>query len=198
MNAIEIGTEKQPSPREPVVVEPEPPMQRNEIKLELNIGNVVEENIKLKASLDEAVEQLKTLRDEAQTDCSPPSTSAKAKSEEFPDDVVWTLISDVREKYQLPLASAIAGQVHNPEVAKMLSDLAEKLVEKSGPKQAFEVMLGDSAPDFFQSLRVPDWTLLYFKLQSRIPDQGWQTLLSLTRLGRTGVSDYLYLFIVLE
>ena len=88
MNAIEIGTEKQPSPREPVVVEPEPPMQRNEIKLELNIGNVVEENIKLKASLDEAVEQLKTLRDEAQTDCSPPSMSAKAKSEEFLDDVV--------------------------------------------------------------------------------------------------------------
>ena len=80
----------------------------------------------------------------------------------------------------------------------MLSDLAEKLVEKSGPKQAFEVMLGDSAPDFFQSLRVPDWTLPYFKLQSRIPDQGWQTLLSLTRLGRTGVSDNLYLFIVLE
>ncbi|CAH3138493.1 unnamed protein product, partial [Pocillopora meandrina] len=26
--------------------------------------------------------------------------------------------------------------------------------------------------------------LLYFKLQSRIPDQGWQTLLNFTKLGR--------------
>ena len=206
VNSIKMGTEteRQRSPRGPVV-EPEPPkqnvdvsLQRNEIKLKLRIENVEEENIKLKASLEEAFEQLKTLRDEAQkTDCSPPSTTANAKSEEFQDDSVWTLISDVREKYQVPLASAIAGQVHNPKVAKMLSDVAEKLVEKSGPKQAFEVMLGDSAPDFFQSLRVPDWTLLYFKLQSRIPDQGWQTMLSLTRLGRTGVGDYLF-FIVLE
>ena len=56
------------------------------------------------------------------------------------------------------LQSAIACQVHNPEVGKMLSDVAEKLVEKSGPKQVFKVMLGDSAPDFFQSLSVPDWT----------------------------------------
>ena len=49
-------------------------------------------------------------------------------------------------------------------------------------------MLGGSAGKFFQSLHVPDWTLLYFKLQSRIPDQGWQMLLSISKLGRTGVS----------
>ena len=99
---------------------------------------------------------------------------------------MWTLISDVHEKYQLPVASTIAGQVHNPKVAKMLSNFVEKLVEKSGPRQAFEVMLGDSAT-------VPDWTLLYFKLQPRIPDQGWQTLLSLTRLGQTGVDTFIFL-----
>ena len=51
--------------------------------------------------------------------------------------------------------------------------------------------MGDSAAQFLQSLRVPDWTLLYFKLQSRIPDQAWQTLVSLTKLGRTGVSHNL-------
>ena len=55
-------------------------------------------------------------------------------------------------------------------------------------------MFGDSAPECFQSLRVSDWTLLYFKLQSRIPDQGWQTMLNLTKLRRTGVGYYLYLF----
>lgn len=62
------------------------------------------------------------------------------------------------EKYQLLLASAIACQVHNPEVGKMLSNIVEKLLEKSRPKQVFKVMLGDSASDFFQSLSVPDWT----------------------------------------
>ena len=69
----------------------------------------------------------------------------------------------------------------------MLNDIANQVTTKDGPKQAFETMLGDSAPEFFQSLRVSDWTLLYFKLQSRIPDQGWQTMLNLTKLGRTGV-----------
>lgn len=51
--------------------------------------------------------------------------------------------------------------------------------------------MGDSAAQFLQSLRVPDWTLLYFKLHSRIPDQAWQTLVSLTKLGTTGVSHNL-------
>jgi len=36
-------------------------------------------------------------------------------------------------------------------------------------------------------LRVPDWVLLYFKLQVRLPDAAWQTLLNLTQLGRSGV-----------
>ena len=99
---------------------------------------------------------------------------------------MWTFISDVRENYQLPLAKAVADHVSKPEVAKMLNDIANQVTTKNGPKQAFETMLGDSAPEFFQSLRVTDWTLLYFKLQSRIPDQGWQTMLNLTKLWRTG------------
>ena len=65
VNSIKMGTEteRQRSPRGPVV-EPEPPkqnvdvsLQRNEIKLKLRIENVKEENIKLKASLEEAFEQ---------------------------------------------------------------------------------------------------------------------------------------------
>ncbi|CAH3104237.1 unnamed protein product [Pocillopora meandrina] len=68
-----------------------------------------------------------------------------------------------------------------------MSDIAEQLLRKKDPKQALEAILGDSAPKLFKSLRVPDWTLLYFKLQSRIPDQGWQTLLNFTKLGRTKV-----------
>ena len=81
------------------------------------------------------------------------------------------------------------GQVHSSDVGRILSDIASKVASKSSsPRQVIEAIMGDSAAQFRQSLRVPDWTLLYFKLQSRIPDQAWQTLVSLTKLGRTGVS----------
>lgn len=74
--------------------------------------------------------------------------------------------------------SVIADRALKPEVAKTLSDIADQLMEKKEPKEVLEIMLGGSAGKFFQSLQVPDGTLLYFKLQFRIPDQGWQILLS--------------------
>ena len=100
----------------------------------------------------------------------------------------WNSLIDVCDKYQVHLASVIADRALKPEVAKTLSDIADQLMEKKEPREVLEIMLGGSAGKFFQSLHVPDWTLLYFKLQSRIPDQGWQMLLSISKLGRTGVS----------
>ena len=190
INSLQIGVDQQPNPAAPSVAQ-----NNTENKLKLNASSnllerIEEENFKLKAELEDAVARLESLRQEVETFSHGQSTT-RSQSEEGTSDV-WTLISDVREKYQLPLASAIAGQVHNPEVEKLLSEIAEELTAKKGPKQAFETMLGDSVPHFFQSLRVPDWVLLYFKLQAKIPDQGWQTLLSLTNLGRIGVSYSLF------
>ena len=66
----------------------------------------------------------------------------------------------------------IVGQVHSPEVGRMLNDILDKTkINSSSLLQALETILGDSNPQFLQSLRVPDWTLLFFKLQSRILDQ---------------------------
>ena len=185
INSLQIGVDQQPNPAAPSAAQN---------KLQLNASSnllerIEEENFKLKAELEDAVARLESLRQEVETYSHGYST--RSQSEEGTSDV-WTLISDVREKYQLPLASAIADQVHKPEVEKLLSGIAEELTAKKGPKEAFETMLGDSVPHFFQSLRVPDWVLLYFKLQAKIPDQGWQTLLSLTNLGRTGVSYSLF------
>ena len=58
--------------------------------------------------LPRSFEKLKSHRDETQKiDCSAPSTTANRKfsaiSEEFQEDL-WTLVRDVREKYQLSLA----------------------------------------------------------------------------------------------
>lgn len=161
----------------------------------------VDENLKLKAELEALLSQLEGLRDEVEKGRqSTLNDPAKDSPDREGTGDVWTLIGDVCDKYQVPLASLIADQAdHNVEVAKMMSDIAEQTLKKKDPKQALEVILGDSASSFFQSLRVPDWTLLYFKLQSRTPDQGWQTLLNLTKLGRTKVSHLIFLnpFVVL-
>ena len=158
--------------------------------------SVEEKNMQLEADLERASAQLKSLQEEITKfgqapQCEPHYQKPNAEPKEEGDVCgdVWTLISDVCDKYQVHLADIITGQVNNPEVSKILSDIAEKVMKKRSPVQALEAMLGDSAPHFLQSLRVPDWTLLYFKLQSRIPDQAWQTLLSITKLGRTGVSQ---------
>lgn len=58
-----------------------------------------------------------------------------------------------------------------------------------GVGNAVKVILTDDIfQDFVQSMAVPDWVLLYFKLSARLPDEAWQMLLNLTRLGNTGVS----------
>ena len=38
-----------------------------------------------------------------------------------------------------------------------------------------------------KSMCVPNWVLLYFKLQAKLPDSARQTLLKLTQLGRCGI-----------
>ena len=73
---------------------------------------------------------------------------------------VWTLISNAWEEYQVSLAPVITCQVHNPDLAKTLSEIPDNVMEKSGPKKALETMLGGSAPKFFSLFVSP--TGLYF------------------------------------
>ena len=140
-------------------------------------------------SLSEEVKKLKQVIEISERKPEANEKEKDAKEEKIADQDVWTSISDVCEKFQIYLADVIVNEKHRPEVAQLLSDIAEKIrSNSSSPLQALETVLGDSSVKFFQSLRVPDWTLLYFKLQSRIPDQAWQTLLNICKLGRTGVS----------
>ena len=50
------------------------------------------------------------------------------------------------------------------------------------------ILTDDIFQDFVQSMAVPDWVLLYLKLSACLPDEAWQMLLNLTRLGNRGVS----------
>ena len=61
-------------------------------------------------------------------------------------------------------------------------------------KKAVKVILSDETyQTFMQSMAVPDWVLLYFKISARLPDGAWQMLLNLTKLGDTKVT-FLVLF----
>ena len=142
--------------------------------------------MQLKADLERASTQLKSLQDEMTKFGQP---DAEPKKEDDVSGDVWSLISDVCDKCQVHLADIIAGKVRSPEVSKTFNDITEKVMKNNGPVQALEAMLADFAPKFLQSLCVPDWTLLYFKLQLKIPDKAWQTMLSITKLGRAGVSQ---------
>ena len=172
---------------------------RDLLKAASDVASAIErENERLKAHLDRAQRQLESLSEDVkklkqliESGQRPETNKSEgdAKQEQIADQDVWTSISDVCDKFRIYLADVIVNEKHRPEVARVLSDIAEKLrSNSSSPLQALETILGDSCVKFLQSLRVPDWTLLYFKLQSRIPDQAWQMLLNISQLGRTGVS----------
>lgn len=56
------------------------------------------------------------------------------------------------------------------EVEDVISDIIERLVSEEGEKKAMEELMGDEIlSKYIESLRVPDWVLLYFKLEAKLP-----------------------------
>lgn len=75
------------------------------------------------------------------------------------------------------------------KVSETISEIVNLVMNANGTKKALsELLLPNTYQRFSQSMRVPDWVLLYFKLQAKLPDAAWQTLPNLTQLGRSGVS----------
>lgn len=69
------------------------------------------------------------------------------------------------------------------------------VVKEKGVQKAFSKLLSEEVwVKRVQCMRVPDWTYLLFKLKSRLSDSGWQDLINLTKLGRTGVSKMIKYF----
>ena len=83
----------------------------------------------------------------------------------------------------------VASLEENSEITNILQCSTNVLFSKLHPKKAVNVILSrESLSALISSIRVPDWTYLLLKIRLRISDAGWQTLLNLTHLGRTGVS----------
>lgn len=77
------------------------------------------------------------------------------------------------------------------EARNIISEVVTAVTEKRGVKWGLAELIPDVLQSYLEQFRVPDWVLLYFKLEAIIPDNGWQTMINLTRLGRTKVSELL-------
>ena len=73
------------------------------------------------------------------------------------------------------------------EARDLLREIVDLIVKEKRVKKAVKVILSDETyQTFMQSMAVPDWVLLYFKISARLPDGAWQ-MLNLTKLGDTYV-----------
>ena len=107
-------------------------------------------------------------------------------------------VDGVLAKYNETLACILGNSFlygvdgEKAKVAETISEVVNLVIDAKGPKKGVtELLLPATYQQLLESMRVPDWVLLYFKLQAKLPDAAWQTLLNLTQLGRSGVSSTL-------
>lgn len=81
----------------------------------------------------------------------------------------------------------------DPEAKAIVNEVVEDVALKKGVKRTVEELVGDETFSLYvESLRVPDWVLLYFKTKARVSGNTWQAVINITKLGRTGVSKVCY------
>jgi len=108
---------------------------------------------------------------------------------------VFSAMSDVCDSYRESVGSILGNMLmhgsgeQQESVRTMLSEIADSICKTKGTSNCLtELFSADQYQILLSSMRVPDWALLFFKLQARLPDYAWQTLLNITRLGKSGVS----------
>lgn len=96
-------------------------------------------------------------------------------------------MEDVYSRHKASVASVL-GHLCTSDPAKEPSETQDitSVTEKKGVKRGLKAIVPDLLQQYLHQFRVPDWVLLYFKLEARIPDEGWQTMINLTKMGRTG------------
>lgn len=96
--------------------------------------------------------------------------------------------------WQKASVASVLGHLcaHDPakepsEAHNIVSEIVTAVTDKNGVKRGLESLVPDVLQQYMKLFRVPDWILPYFTLEAKIPDKGWQTMINLTKLGRTGV-----------
>ena len=109
---------------------------------------------------------------------------------------ITAVLDDVSERYNEYIAAFLVNSFlyrtdgEREKVQGIISEVVDLISTKSkGSRNGLtKLLLPKTLTNVFQSTCVPDWVLLFFKLQTRLPDTARQTLLNLTRLGKSGVS----------
>ena len=63
----------------------------------------------------------------------------------------------------------------------IISEVVTVVTAKKGVKWGLKELIPDVRQLYLEHFRVPDWVLLYFKLEAKIPDNSWQAMIYLMR-----------------
>ena len=157
------------------------------------ISNSVYSTSSLSKELNEAKEKIMKLQNlvgiQADGKLAKPNRLSKKSAGE-----ILRALEDVCDRHKTSVASVLGHLcTHDPvkqpsEARNIISEIVSSVTEKKGVKRGLEGLVPDVLQEYLHQFRVPDWVLLYFKLEAKIPDEGWQTMINLTKLGRTRVS----------
>lgn len=169
-------------------------------------GNVVAGNVHVGANIDTPPQTPQ------ENTCKPESVRALQASEIGPrikakktNVLTKTLISDLKKALlDNDLGSVLGytyscGDERDKEFVQETFSAAFSIVaEKNGYKKALKGMLHEDVYEaFLDTMKVPDWVQLLVKLNAKIPDRSWQTMLNFLNLGKSGVSVLLYTFVII-
>ena len=94
----------------------------------------------------------------------------------------------------LDYGSIYGNQEHQLAVSSAVSEAVEIVALNKGLKAAADFAFTPEVQQKRQiAMRVPDWLQVYVKLETKLPDNGWQTILNFLNLGRSGVSYFLFI-----
>ena len=149
----------------------------------------------LSKELNEAKAKIMELQNLAGIQVHADDKSAKSNrlTKKSAGEILCTL-EDVCDRHKTSVASVLGHLcTHDPvkqpsEARNIISEIVSSVTEKKGVKRGLEDLVPDVLQEYLHQFRVPDWVLLYFKLEAKIPDEGWQMMINLTKLGRTRVS----------
>ena len=116
---------------------------------------------------------------------------------------IITDLDGVCEKYHESLACVLGNSFlyenedEKKAVSQTVSDILNLVMDSKGSNKGIsDLLLPETHQQFLESMQVPDWVLLYFKIQAKLPDAAWQTLLNLKQLGRSRVLR-IFVFLIL-
>lgn len=101
------------------------------------------------------------------------------------------VIKNICERHRESLSNVLSYMCAfgDSEATVILNKIMENVAAKKGVKRTMLDLVGEGTySKYVESLRVPDWILVYFKTKAQISGRMWQAVINITKLGRTGVS----------